>query len=706
MSMTASAQRYADPGDLTKAEMEAIVRGQHGDPFSVLGLHRARGGLVARVFDPAAAKVELVDRVTGRVAATLPAVHPGGLFSGPVEGQAPFAYSLMITLKNGEVIEREDAYRFPPALGEMDLHLLGEGNHLDIYEKLGAHPMTLEGVDGVNFAVWAPNARRVSVVGVFNDWDGRQHPMRLHPSAGIWEIFVPATASVVHGMPKPYEPSDAWKERRKRINALDEPISIYEVHLGSWRRGPNNGFLTYDEIADQMIPYVQDMGFTHVELMPVSEFPFDGSWGYQPLGLYAPTSRFGDPDDFARFVARFHEAGIGVIVDWVAGHFPTDTHGLGRFDGTALYEHEDPRLGFHHDWNTLIFNYGRREVSNFLLANALFWFERFGIDGIRADAVASMLYLDYSRKAGEWIPNEFGGNENLPAIAFIKRLNELIYGHHPEASTMAEESTAWPAVSRPVYLGGLGFGYKWNMGWMHDTLDYMSKETVHRKYHHNQLTFGLIYAFTENFILPLSHDEVVHGKGSLLDRMPGDPWQKFANLRAYYGFMWTHPGKKLLFMGGEFAQGREWSHDHALDWWQLDDPQHAGVRNLVRDLNHAYRSMPALYRNDFQPSGFEWIEGGDAEQSMISYLRHAPDAPPVLVISNFTPVPRENYRVPLPLGGNWIERINTDAGVYGGSNMGNGGAIRSEPTPLHGRPYAAVVTVPPLATLVFEYRGE
>ncbi len=742
MSLGATIPRKEEPGILPKSEIETIQRGQHRDPFAVLGMHGGDSApLTVRVFDPSAKLVDVLDASSGKVVAPLTQIHPAGFFAGEMGISQRFPYRLRVTRKDGSVVERDDPYRFRSLFGEIDLHLLGEGNHLQLYEKFGAHPVTMDGVDGVNFAVWAPNARRVSVVGDFNGWDGRMHAMRLHHSVGVWEIFVPgigrgtaykfellgprgellplkadpfafyqekppATASVVNGLPKQYEPPASWLEKKERINALDGPISIYEVHLGSWRRGPGNRFLTYDEIANQLIPYVQDLGFTHIELMPVSEFPFDGSWGYQPLGLYAPTSRFGNPDDFAGFVRRFHEAGIGVVVDWVAGHFPTDTHGLGHFDGTALYEHEDPRLGFHHDWNTLIFNYGRREVANFLLANALFWFERFGIDGIRADAVASMLYLDYSRKAGEWIPNEFGGNENLSAIAFIKRLNELIYGRHDGASTMAEESTAWPAVSRPTWLGGLGFGYKWNMGWMHDTLDYMSKQSVHRRYHHNQLTFGLIYAFTENFILPLSHDEVVHGKGSLLSRMPGDAWQKFANLRAYYGFMWSHPGKKLLFMGCEFAQGKEWSHDHALDWWQTDDPQHRGVQNLIRDLNAVYKSVPALYRNDFQPSGFEWIEGGDADQSMLSYLRHAPDAPPVLTICNFTPVPRYNYEVPLPLAGRWAERVNTDAGHYGGTNVGNGGEVRSERIPLHGRPCSGRFTIPPLATLIFEYQGE
>jgi 1,4-alpha-glucan branching enzyme len=496
-----------------------------------------------------------------------------------------------------------------------------------------------------------------------------------------------------------------WAEARRQSNAIDAPISIYEIHLGSWMRGEHGSFLSYAEIADRLIPYVSDLGFTHVELMPVSEFPFDGSWGYQPLGLYAPTSRFGAPEDFAHFVKRMHQAGISVIVDWVAAHFPTDAHGLGRFDGTALYEHADPRRGFHQDWNTLIYNYGRSEVANYLFANALYWFDRFDIDGLRADAVASMLYLDYSRKPGEWLPNEHGANENLAAVAFFRRLNELVYDAFPGIAMVAEESTAWPGVSRSTYLGGLGFGYKWNMGWMHDTLSYLSNDPIHRKYHHDKLTFGLLYAFSENFLLPLSHDEVVHGKGSLLAKMPGDEWQKFANLRAYYGFMWSHPGKKLLFMGGEFAQWREWNHDRALDWHHLEDPRHRGVQSLVRDLNALLRSTPALHKRDFDSAGFEWVEANDGDNSVLAFLRRADHAPPVLVVCNFTPVVRYDYRIWVPTPGEWRERINTDAKDYGGTGVGNQGAVKAEALPWHGHPYSLSLTLPPLATLVLEREG-
>jgi 1,4-alpha-glucan branching enzyme len=564
--------------------------------------------------------------------------------------------------------------------------------------------------------------------------------MRNRHRAGVWEIFIPgvdegahykfellssegellplkadpiafrqerppATASIVHGPTSRSAHLKGWAEARRQSNAIDAPISIYEIHLGSWMRGEHGSFLSYAEIADRLIPYVSDLGFTHVELMPVSEFPFDGSWGYQPLGLYAPTSRFGAPEDFAHFVKRMHQAGISVIVDWVAAHFPTDAHGLGRFDGTALYEHADPRRGFHQDWNTLIYNYGRSEVANYLFANALYWFDRFDIDGLRADAVASMLYLDYSRKPGEWLPNKHGGNENLAAVAFFRRLNELVYDAFPGIAMVAEESTAWPGVSRSTYLGGLGFGYKWNMGWMHDTLSYLSNDPIHRKYHHDKLTFGLLYAFSENFILPLSHDEVVHGKGSLLAKMPGDEWQKFANLRAYYGFMWSHPGKKLLFMGGEFAQWREWNHDRALDWHHLEDPRHRGVQSLVHDLNALLRSTPALHKRDFDSAGFEWVEANDGDNSVLAFLRRADHAPPVLVVCNFTPVVRYDYRIWVPTPGEWRERINTDAKDYGGTGVGNQGAVKAEALPWHGHPYSLSLTLPPLATLVLEREG-
>lgn len=722
----------------------ALASGDHADPFAVLGMHEEAGGLVVRACLPGARSVDVVDAVTGEAVAALPQVHASGVFAGPVKGRkARFPYRLRIDW-DGQVVEADDAYRFPPIIGDFDLHLLGEGNHLGAYEVMGAHPRAIDGIDGVAFAVWAPNARRVSVVGGFNGWDGRRHVMRLRHGAGIWEIFVPGigagepykfeikagngrmlplkadpyaftceqppkTASVV-APDTPFAWTDAtWISRRGEANALGAPFSVYEVHLGSWKRKPEEGnrYLTYRELADDLVPYARDMGFTHIELMPVSEFPFDGSWGYQPIGLFAPSSRFGSPDDFRTFIDACHAAGLGVLLDWVPGHFPTDEHGLGLFDGTHLYEHADPRKGRHTDWGTLIYNYGRREVANFLLANARFWIDSFHVDGLRVDAVASMLYLDYSRKAGEWIPNQFGGHENLEAVAFLKRMNEVVFGGGSGATTAAEESTAWPMVSRPTYLGGLGFGLKWNMGWMHDTLRYMSKDAVHRRYHQNDLTFGMIYAYNENFILPLSHDEVVHGKGSLLNKMAGDRWQKFANLRAYFAFMFGHPGKKLLFMGAEIAQEREWSHDHSLDWHRLDDPLHAGVQRLVRDLNRFYRETPALYEVDFEPSGFAWIDAQDVDQSVISFLRRARDPQEmVVVVCNLTPVIRHGYRVGVPTGGDYAECINTDATHYGGSGIGNLGRVRADAIPLHGHPFSLNLTLPPLAALVLRPSDE
>lgn len=725
-----------------EAAVNAILEARHGDPFGFLGMHVVRGAIVVRVFLPWAKRVEVVDANTGELVAELPRVHREGFFAGTVGGRHHlFAYRLRAETERGSV-EIEDPYRFPKVLGDLDVHLLAEGNHLHAYEKLGAHCIEMDGVPGVSFAVWAPNAQRVSVVGGFNDWDGRRHPMRLRHSCGVWELFLP---HLVAGQPYKYEilgaqgrvlplkadpyarqaeqppktasvvaaPSHhdwrdrAWMEARWQHNDRQAPVSIYEVHLGSWRRKAERGggFLTYRELADELVPYVRDMGFTHIEVLPITEFPFDGSWGYQPIGLFAPTSRFGTPDDFRYFVDSCHAAGIGIWLDWVPGHFPTDEHGLAWFDGTALYEHADPRQGFHQDWNTLIYNYGRREVTNFLYSSALYWAQEFHLDGIRVDAVASMLYLDYSRKAGEWVPNQFGGRENLDAIAFLRRMNELVFGQGNGATTAAEESTAWPMVSRPVYVGGLGFGFKWNMGWMHDTLSFISKQPIHRKYHHNDLTFGLLYAFQENFILPLSHDEVVHGKGSIFGRMPGDRWQRFANIRAYYAFMWTHPGKKLLFMGSEFAQEREWNHDASLDWHLLDDPMHRGVQMLVRDLNRLYRATPALHLFDSEPEGFAWIDASNWEESIISYLRRgrAPEDL-VLVVCNFTPVPREGYRIGVPRAGRWRERINTDAGDYGGSGIGNAGEVHADDVPMHGQPHSLNLKLPPLATVIFTYQ--
>jgi 1,4-alpha-glucan branching enzyme len=718
-----------------------IVSGDWGDPFAVLGMHLdgPDGALTFRLFLPDARAVALLDD-GGRVACALEQVHPTGFWAALLEDRrAPFVYRVRAQMPKGPY-EFEDAYRFPPVLGELDVHLLAEGTHLKSYERLGAHAQEIDGVQGTAFAVWAPNARRVSVVGEFCSWDGRRLPMRFRHECGVWELFVPGvgegalykyeikglrgellplkadpygsraehpphTASIVHNLGVAHRDDAGWVACRGELNGRGAPISIYEVHLGSWRRVPEEGdrLLGYDELADQLVPYAKEMGFSHIELMPVTEHPFDGSWGYQPIGLYAPTSRHGSSDGFARFVERCHGAGLAVLMDWVPGHFPTDPHGLGWFDGTHLYEHADPRQGFHQDWNTLIYNYGRREVCNFLLGNALFWLDRYRIDGLRVDAVASMLYLDYSRRPGEWVPNVFGGRENLEAIAFLRRMNELAYGTFPGIMTAAEESTAWPAVSRPVDSGGLGFGYKWNMGWMHDTLGYIGKEPIHRRWHYNALTFGLLYAFTENFILPLSHDEVVHGKGSLLGKMPGDRWQRFANLRAYYGFMFGHPGKKLLFMGAELAQEREWSHAQSLDWHLLADGMHAGIHRLVKDLNQAYRRIPALHERDCESSGFEWIVADDDQQSVLVFLRRGRDeSRPALVACNFTPVPRYGYRVGVPFPGTWQECLNTDAGIYGGANIGNGGSVSSSPEPSHGRPHSLSLTLPPLGTLILE----
>ncbi|TVQ34725.1 MAG: 1,4-alpha-glucan branching protein GlgB [Geminicoccaceae bacterium] len=716
------------PHTLDGPTVRALVEGRHGDPFAVLGRH----GRLIRTFQPGAKAVRVLD-MANKVVAELTRIDDAGLFEGDVDTLPEGSrYRLAV---DGRVIE--DAYRFGNVLGEMDVYLLAEGRHRRLYEKLGAHPRTIDGVDGVTFAVWAPNATRCSVVGEFNRWDGRAHVMRKRIECGVFEIFVPGvkkghhykyellgphgellplkadpvgfraehppqTASVVSGLVERAWGDQAWMAERQRRHDRHSPISIYEVHLGSWMRVPEEGgrYLSYLELAERLVPYVQQMGFTHIELLPISEYPFDGSWGYQPVGLFAPTIRHGTPDEFAAFVDACHQAGIGVIIDWVPGHFPSDSHGLAHFDGTALYEHADPRQGFHKDWNTLIYNYSRTEVCNFLIANALYWLDRFHIDGLRVDAVASMLYLDYSREHGEWIPNEFGGNENLGAIAFMRQLNELVYGEYPGAVTIAEESTAWPAVSKPTYLGGLGFGYKWNMGWMHDTLSYAGREPVFRRFHQNDLTFGMLYAFSENFILPLSHDEVVHGKGSLLGRMKGDRWQRFANLRAYFGFMWTHPGKKLLFMGGEFGQEREWNHDQSLDWHLLDDAMHRGMQHLMGELNAMLRTTAALYEIDSEWTGFEWIDASDSEQSVITYLRKAKDGGIAVVACNFTPVVRHGYRIGVPLAGAYAERLNTDHASFGGSGVSNGGLVHSEDVPWHGRQQSLRLTLPPLATLV------
>jgi 1,4-alpha-glucan branching enzyme len=726
---------------LDSSTVAALMAGDHGDPFAVLGLHTHDGRWALRALLPGAVGVDVIDKATGQNVASLRRIVGSDVFEAALPQLAERADRLVYQLdvdwgSHHQVME--DAYRFSTLLGEMDLWLLAEGTHHRPYEQLGAHPTEIDGVAGTRFAVWAPSARRVSVVGSFNNWDGRRHAMRVRSECGVWEIFVPhvgpgdlykyeikgqdgglrlkadpvafraemrpQTASVVHGLP-PVVPST---EPRRDANALGAPVSIYEVHLGSWRRNERGEWLTYREIAEQLIPYARDLGFTHLELLPVNEHPFDGSWGYQPTGMYAPTSRFGSPEDFRYFVAQAHAAGLGVILDWVPGHFPTDAHGLAQFDGSHLYEHADPREGFHQDWQTLIYNYGRTEVRNFLIGNALYWIERYGIDGLRVDAVASMLYRDYSRKDGEWIPNQFGGRENLEAIDFMRRMNHIVGTQRPEAITLAEESTAFPGVSRPpgadLQSGGLGFHYKWNMGWMNDTLRYMQQDPVHRQYHHGQITFSLVYAFTENFVLPLSHDEVVHGKGSILQRMPGDEWQRFANLRAYYGFMWGHPGKKLLFMGCEFAQGDEWHAEKSLPWHLLQYPNHAGVQRLVRDLNTVYRDFPALHQLDFKPDGFGWISHDDAQNSVLSFTRHAENGSFVVVVCNFTPMPRPGYRIGVPVAGQYRELINTDAVIYGGSGVHNG-ALGSEPVSSHGQVQSLVVSVPPLATVMWVHEG-
>jgi 1,4-alpha-glucan branching enzyme len=729
----------------------ALLAARHVDPFSVLGAHVvARDGqavaTVVRCVLPDVQAVEVID-LQGTLLARLDMLEPG-FFAGPVPGlQTGSAYRLRVQAAEPPHAWRtvEDPYRFGPVLGELDLHLLGEGAHWQLWTVLGASPRIMDGVAGTAFAVWAPNAQRVSVVGGFNRWDGRAHPMRCRREVGVWELFIPGVA---HGELYKFEVLDAqgalrfksdpmarwtqvppetasrvrhddtfawsdaaWMQRRHSAAHQHEPISIYEVHLGSWRFGPAGEPPTYAGLAETLIPYAVEHGFTHLELLPVSEHPFGGSWGYQPTALYAPSARWGDPDDLRSFIDRAHAAGLGVILDWVPAHFPSDEHGLAHFDGTALYEHEDPQRGRHADWGTLIYNFGRFEVINFLIANALYWLKEFHLDGLRVDAVASMLYLDYSRPAGTWQPNVHGGNENLEAVAFVRRLNEKIGEEVPGAITLAEESTSWPGVSRPTWLGGLGFHFKWNMGWMNDTLSYMSRDPVHRPWHQHLLTFGLLYAFSEQFVLPLSHDEVVHGKRSLLSKMPGDDWQKFANLRLYFSCMWMQPGKKLLFMGGEFGQWREWNHDAALDWHLLDDPTHAhrhrGLARLVGDLNQLYRSLPALHRLDCEPAGFEWIDCEDAAHSVLAWLRYddaAHDAASsVMVVCHFTPLVRDDYRIGLPCGGQWVEVLNSDGADYGGSGVGNLGGVQAEPIAWHGRPFSARFRLPPLGVLVLRH---
>ncbi len=718
--------------------LQDLADGRHRNPFAVLGIHTENGVRMVRTLQPHAASVTLLD-CRGNVLVVMRRVHAGGIFEAPLARKRH--YQLRITLKSeaksGDTFDIEDAYRLPSMLGDLDLYLMTEGSHQGIFNKLGAQLTRLLGLSGTCFSVWAPNAWRVSVIGDFNDWDGRLHVMRLHPGSGIWEIFIPAVTTGSHykyeildqqgdllplksdPMAHFFEPppgnasivyhsqhrwrDQTWMKQRHSVPQLDQPISIYEVHLGSWRRNSNESnedshSLSYRELAHALVDYVVEMGFTHIELLPVTEHPFAGSWGYQPVGMYAPTQRFGSPDDFRYFIDCCHHAGIAVILDWVAAHFPRDPHGLSQFDGSALYEHDDPRKGEHADWGTLIFNYGRREVRNYLICNALYWIDEFHIDALRVDAVASMLYLDYSRKPGEWLANQYGGNENLEAIDFIRRLNIAVHAHG--ASCFAEESTAWPGVSQPTDSGGLGFTYKWNMGWMNDTLAYMREQPIHRKHHHDKMSFGLVYAFNENFVLPLSHDEVVHGKGSLLGRMPGDDWQRFANLRAYLGFMYAHPGKKLLFMGAEFAQQNEWNHDHSLDWHLLNQPRHRGMQTLVRHLNQVYRATPALYQQDFKNEGFEWIDWQDCDNSVLSWIRRTDKGDFVICICNFTPVVRD-HRIGVPTSGGYRELLNTDIEQYGGSGIINS-TLSTEQIESHGRNDSLRLTLPPLTTLFLQ----
>ncbi|HEY7776865.1 MAG TPA: 1,4-alpha-glucan branching protein GlgB [Kineobactrum sp.] len=719
------------------------MTGRHANCFAVLGLHnqQAGAGLVARALLPWAQRVALVGREDNRKVTKLQRIHPEGLFEASIPSrQQHFDYYWLVTTATGDVVV-EDPYSCAPAVSDKDFYYFCEGTEEFAHRHLGAHPRILEGIGGVLFTVWAPAALRVSLVADFNGWDGRQHVLRKHPASGVWEIFIPgvgdqtlykyeilaANGAVLPLKADPYARSmqhppetasrvllhegsycwsdDAWMAARAAQQ--QRPVSIYEVHAGSWRRrSEGNRYLSYVELADELIPYVVEQGFTHIQLMPVSEYPFDGSWGYQPVGLFAPTIRFGTPDEFRAFVDRCHHHQLGVLLDWVPGHFPNDPHGLGRFDGSALYEHEDPRKGLHPDWDTLIYNYGRSEVASFLLSNANYWLEEYHIDGLRVDAVASMLYLDYSRQPGAWLPNVHGGRENLEAIELIQRVNERVHARYPGVMMVAEESTAWPGVSRPVANGGLGFGFKWNMGWMNDSLRYMAREPVHRCYHHDELTFSLVYAWDENFILCLSHDEVVHGKRSLLNKMPGDDWQQFANLRAYLGFMWGHPGKKLLFMGDEFAQRREWHHDRQLDWGLLQHSSHNGVARLVRDLNRLYYATPALYEIDYEPTGFKWVQHDRRQISVYAWLRFAVDASQhLLVIANMTPQLHRQYRVGVPESGWYRECMNTDATEYWGSGQGNMGGVVAVAEPCDGQPCSVLLTLPPLATVMLVFDG-
>lgn len=730
---------------ITPEQLQKILLAQEWDPFSVLGPHREIHGkseqIRIRAFLPDAAEVAFLPYQQDTNPLPMTLVAPDGLFEVIIHEKAfDPAYQFRITTTQGNTNHQYDPYAFAPVLSEIDLHLFGEGKLYKAYDKLGAHLCTHEGVQGVNFAVWAPNAKRVSVVGTFNDWDGRRHPMRSRGGVGIWELFIPGieeneiykyeilpqggaspftkadpyataaeyrpkTASLVHDVSQHEWKDSSWMDKRKMADPLKNPLSIYEVHLGSWKRVVEEGnrWMTYQELGEHLISYAKDMGFTHIELMPIVEHPFDGSWGYQATGYFAPTSRFGTPEDFMDFVDACHQADIGVIMDWAPAHFPDDPHGLAFFDGTHLYDHADPRMGWHPEWKSRIFNYGRTEVKNFLINSALSWFDRYHIDGLRVDAVASMLYLDYARKDGEWLANQHGGNENLEAVEFIKELNIIAHQEHLGIMTIAEESTAWPGISKPTYVGGLGFTFKWNMGWMHDTLEYFSLDPIHRKFHQNKVTFGLMYAFTENFVLVLSHDEVVHGKKALLDKMPGDDWQRFANLRALYGHMWGHPGKKMLFMGAEIGQWWEWNHDDSLQWHLLEYAPHRGLQQYIADLNHLYQSEPALYEVDFDWQGFQWIDLHDSDNSTLTYIRYAEDQADCLICAcNFTPVPREKYRMGVPRSGQYRELLNSDSEMYGGSNKGNFGGVQADPIPWHNQPFSILVTLPPLSVVFFK----
>ncbi|NOZ54486.1 MAG: 1,4-alpha-glucan branching protein GlgB [Gammaproteobacteria bacterium] len=712
-------------------ELQKIIDATHHNPFSVLGKHTVDSTEIVRVYIPQASQAFLPDLGT-----RLTRLEGTDFFQWRgAHNQVAQHYQIKWYDRNNQQHIRYDPYCFAPQIPDYDLHLFGEGKHWHAYRFLGAHLHSIDAIEGVLFATWAPNAKRVSVIGDFNDWDGRAHPMRTRGNSGVWELFIPGikanqlykfeirgqhgnilqkadpygqafelrpnTASLVlDNLPFLWQ-DKAWIEQRKNNEWLHTPLSIYEVHLGSWQRNENDQFLNYTELAQRLVDHVKRLGFTHLQLLPITEHPFDASWGYQTTGYFAPTRRFGTPDEFRYFVNHCHRNGIGVILDWVPAHFPKDAHALAEYDGTALYEHEDPRRGEHRDWGTLIYNYGRNEVKNFLLSSALYWLEEYHIDGLRVDAVASMLYLDYSRNEGDWLPNPHGGNENLEAIDFLREMNTVVHGEFPGCMTIAEESTSWPQVTRPTWLGGLGFSMKWNMGWMHDTLNYFNNDPIYRQYHHDQLTFGLMYSFSENFVLPFSHDEVVHGKSAMLNKMPGDEWQKFANLRLLYTYMYTYPGKKTLFMGAEFAQSSEWNVDQALDWHLLQYPLHQGVQKLVTDLNTLYKELPALHQLDFEQSGFEWIDCHDAAQSVLSFQRKSTDSV-VIVALNFTPMPREDYRIGVPYGGTYRELLNSDSTYYGGSNIGNASTITAQPQPWMGLPYSVNLTLPPLGGVVIK----